>query len=69
MSQKTLNLNDVINYVSQLPFIDFNKVVCQYANRQKIDISNTMNFVVVSNFEERLANLGANSSYPQCEST
>lgn len=32
MSKKMLNLNDIINYISQLPFADFNKVVRQYAN-------------------------------------
>lgn len=69
MSRKALNLNNVINYVYQLPFADFNKVVRQYANSQKVDVSDTMNLVVVSNFEERLAKLGANSSCPQCGST
>lgn len=69
MSQKTLNSNDIINYVSQLPFADFNKLVRQYANRQRADVTDTMNFVVVSNFEERLAKLGVNSSCPQCPST
>lgn len=62
MSQKMLNLNDIINYISQLPFADFNKVVRQYANSQRVDVADTMNFVVVSNFEEHLAKLGVNSS-------
>ena len=69
MNQKTLNLNEFISYVSQLPFSDFNKVVRQYANSQRVDVANTMNFVVVSNFEERLEKLGVNSSCPQCGST
>lgn len=64
MNQKAPHLNDVINYVSQLPFADFNKVIHQYANNQIVDIADTMNFVVVSNFEERLAKLDTNSSYP-----
>ena len=69
MSQKAISLNNVINYVSQLPFVDFNKVVCQYANKQKNYVSNTMNLVVISNFEERLAKLGVNSLYLRCGST
>ncbi|MXQ48916.1 hypothetical protein GRB29_05885 [Streptococcus pneumoniae] len=69
MSSKEIILNDVINYVSQLPFADFNKVVRQYANSQKVDVSDTVNLVVVSNFEESLAKLSVNSSCPQCDST
>ncbi|WP_241208429.1 transposase-like zinc-binding domain-containing protein [Streptococcus downei] len=41
----------------------------QYANSQRVDVADTMNFVVVSNFEEHLAKLGVNSSCPQCSST
>lgn len=69
MKQKTIELNDVINSISQLPFADFNKIVRQYANRQNVDVADTLNLVVASNFEERLAKLGVNSSCPQCGST
>lgn len=66
MKQKTIELNDVINYVFQLPFADFNKIVHQYVNSQNVNVADTMNLFVISNFEERLAKLGVNSSCHQC---
>ena len=51
MAKKTLDLNEVIDYVAQLPFKDFYKVVREYSNTQHTDFSDAMNHIVVSNFE------------------
>lgn len=57
MTKKTLDLNEVIDYVAQLPFKDFYKVVREYSNTQQTDFSDAMNQIVVSNFEQRLEKL------------
>ena len=68
MAKKTLDLNEVIDYVAQLPFKDFYKVVREYSNTQHTDFSDAMNHIVVSNFEQRLGKLEINKKCPKCGS-
>ena len=68
MAKKTLDLNEVIDYVAQLPFKDFYKVVREYSNTQHTDFSDAMNQIVVSNFEQRLEKLEINKKCPKCGS-
>ena len=68
MAKKALDLNEVIDYVAQLPFKDFYKVVREYSNTQYTDFSDAMNQIVVSNFEQRLEKLEINKNCPNCGS-
>ena len=54
MTKKQLSLEDILNYVETLPYTQFKNVVEHYSQKQSIDFSNTLNQLVVSNFEQQL---------------
>ena len=51
MTKKQLSLEDILNYVETLPYTQFKNVVEHYSQKQSSDFSNTLNQLVVSNFE------------------
>lgn len=68
MAKKQLSLEDVLNYVETLPYTQFKNVVEHYSQKQSSDFSNTLNQLVVSNFEQRLERLEVNTTCPSCTS-
>ena len=68
MAKKQLSLEDVLNYVETLPYTQFKNVVEHYSQKQNSDFSNTLNQLVVSNFEQRLEKLEVNTTCPSCAS-
>jgi len=68
MARKQLSLEDVLNYVETLPYTQFKNVVEHYSQKQSSDFSNTLNQLIVSNFEQRLERLEVNTTCPSCAS-
>lgn len=65
---KKVTIDDVLEYLKELPFAEFKEVVSKYSEATGADLSDEMGKLVSVDFEKRLDKLKVNSVCPKCRS-
>lgn len=68
MAKKNINLDEVLDFVKNLPFDKFSKVVKHYSKHSKANFEKELDYITTLNFQQRLEKLGINNTCPKCNS-
>ena len=68
MARKELTLDEILNYIEDMEYNNFLKVLNRYTEKTGIDFKNDIDKIVTIDFEKRLQKLGINNSCPKCGS-
>ena len=68
MPKRKITLEEVVEYVKQLPYPDFKDVVFQYALATRTDLEKELDAMISLNLQARLEELGINKVCPKCHS-
>lgn len=68
MNKKPINKKEVLDYLYSLPIEDFTKIVKDYDKQHKTKLNEEVDKLYASEMEQRLFNVGVNSTCPHCHS-